>query len=97
MSTKNKYRIPVPHNLLELIDRISSPAHVGNLRNAVDFIVPSDTPVLAAADGTITYVKDDSNIGALIHRIGTIPTLSQSCTKTESIPGMITWYVMAQR
>ncbi len=61
MSTMNKYRMPVPQNLLQRIDR-SSPAHVGNLRNAVDFIVPSDTPVLAAADGTITYVQDDSNV-----------------------------------
>ncbi len=62
MSTKNKYRIPVPHNLLQRIDT-TSPAHIGNLRNAVDFIVPQNTPVLAAADGTVTYTKDDSNIG----------------------------------
>ena len=63
MSTKNKYRMPVPQDLLQRIDRTSSPAHVGNLRNAVDFIVPPDTPVLAAADGKVTYVKDDSNVG----------------------------------
>ena len=63
MSTKNKYILPVPHNLLERIDRTSSPAHVGNLRNAVDFVVPLNTPVLAVADGTVTYVKDDSNVG----------------------------------
>ena len=62
MSTKNKYRIPVPQNLLQRIDR-TSPAHMGNLRNAVDFIVPEYTPVLAAAEGTVTYVKDDSNVG----------------------------------
>ncbi len=37
---------------------------MGNLRNAVDFIVPQDIPVLAAADGTVTYVKDDSNVGS---------------------------------
>jgi hypothetical protein len=36
MSTKNRYRMPVPQDLLQRIDRTSSPAHVGNLRNAVD-------------------------------------------------------------
>ena len=35
---------------------------MGKLRNAVDFIVPQNTPVLAAADGRVTYVKDDSNV-----------------------------------
>ncbi len=63
MQIYNKYIIPVPQNLLQRIDRTSSPAHIGKLRNAVDFIVPPDTPVLAAADGTVTYVKDDSNVG----------------------------------
>ncbi len=63
MITCNKYTIPVPQNLLQEINRTSSPAHVGKLRNAVDFVVPQYTPVLAAADGTVTYVKDDSNIG----------------------------------
>ena len=64
MSTKNKYRIPVPQNRIQRIDR-TFPAHVGCLRNAVDFIAPQNTPVLAAADGKVTYVKDDSNVGGL--------------------------------
>ncbi|HEY7107787.1 MAG TPA: M23 family metallopeptidase [Nitrososphaeraceae archaeon] len=38
-------------------------AHVGKLRNAIDSLVPENTPVLAAANGIVTYVKDDSNIG----------------------------------
>jgi murein DD-endopeptidase MepM/ murein hydrolase activator NlpD len=62
MSAKNKYRIPVQQHLLDRIDR-TSPAHVGKLRNSVDFIVPQNTPVLASADGKVTYVKDDSNVG----------------------------------
>jgi len=49
--------------LLERVDRTSSPVHTGNLRNAIDFIVPENTPVLAAANGVVTYVKDDSCIG----------------------------------
>jgi murein DD-endopeptidase MepM/ murein hydrolase activator NlpD len=59
----NKYRLPVPKDLLKRIDRTSSPAHVGKLRNAVDFIADEETPVLSAADGIVTFVKDDSNIG----------------------------------
>jgi len=62
-SAINRSRLPVPKNLLERVDRTSSPAHTGNLRNAIDFIVPENTPVLAAANGIVTYVKDDSNIG----------------------------------
>jgi murein DD-endopeptidase MepM/ murein hydrolase activator NlpD len=63
MSAVNHYRLPVPKAKLTHIDRTSSPAHTGKLRNAIDFIVPEDTPVLAAAEGIVTYVKDDSNLG----------------------------------
>lgn len=59
----NRYRLPVPENLLEKIDKTSSPAHTGKLRNSVDFLVPENTPVLASANGIVTHVKDDSNIG----------------------------------
>ena len=59
----NRYRLPVPENLIERVDKTSSPTHVGKLRNAIDFLVPEDTPVLAAAKGIVTYVKDDSHIG----------------------------------
>ncbi|MGZ5511323.1 MAG: M23 family metallopeptidase, partial [Nitrososphaeraceae archaeon] len=58
----NKYHFPVPKNSIQRIDR-TSPAHIGMLRNAIDFIVPENTPVLAATDGIITFVKDDSTIG----------------------------------
>ncbi len=63
MTTFNKYRIPIPKNALQRIDRTSSPAHIGSLRNAVDFIAPQNTPVLVAADGEVVFVSDDSNIG----------------------------------
>ena len=59
----NSYKLPVPKNLLQRIDRTSSPAHMGKLRNAIDFIVYEQTPVLAAADGIVTCVKDSSNTG----------------------------------
>jgi murein DD-endopeptidase MepM/ murein hydrolase activator NlpD len=59
----NSYRLPVLKNLVERVDRTSSPVHTGNLRNAIDFIVPEYTPVLTAANGIVAYVKDDSTIG----------------------------------
>ena len=59
----NKYHLPVPKNSIQRIDRNSSPAHIGKLRHAIDFIVPENTPVFASTDGTITLVKDDSIIG----------------------------------
>lgn len=63
MIAVNLYRLPVPKLKLKRIDRTSSPAHRGKLTNAIDFIVPENTPVLAAAEGIVTFVKDDSNFG----------------------------------
>jgi murein DD-endopeptidase MepM/ murein hydrolase activator NlpD len=59
----NRYKLPVPKNLLQRIDRSSSPAHMGKLRNSIDFIVDEETLVLAAQDGVVIFVKDSSNIG----------------------------------
>ena len=60
---RNNYQLPIsPDNLIS-IDTHSSPAHLGRLENAVDFVAPEKTTVLAAAPGTVTYVKDDSEIG----------------------------------
>lgn len=58
----NRYRFPLPK---EAVSRVTtdSPAHVGRLRYAVDLIAPEGTPVLAAADGTVTFVRDDSGRG----------------------------------
>jgi murein DD-endopeptidase MepM/ murein hydrolase activator NlpD len=62
-ATSNRYNIPIPLEWLQKIDRTSSPAHILSLRNAIDFIAPQNIPVLAAADGIVTFVKDDSNTG----------------------------------
>jgi murein DD-endopeptidase MepM/ murein hydrolase activator NlpD len=60
---RNKYKLPISLDNLISIDNHSSPAHLGRLENAVDFVAPENTIVLAAAPGTVTYVKDDSDIG----------------------------------
>jgi murein DD-endopeptidase MepM/ murein hydrolase activator NlpD len=62
-AARNCYRLPVPSDALQRIDKTSSPAHIGKLKHAVDFVVPQNTPVFAAADGIVTYVRDDSNAG----------------------------------
>ena len=63
MILANRYILPVPRATLERIDRSSSPAHRGRLRHAIDFVAPSGTPVLAAADGVVTLVSDKSYTG----------------------------------
>jgi murein DD-endopeptidase MepM/ murein hydrolase activator NlpD len=63
MMSINRYRLPIPKEFLKSIDKTSSPAHLGKLRNAIDLIVDEETSVLAAADGIVTFVKDDSDIG----------------------------------
>ena len=62
-NTINRYKLPIPKDQLQRIDRSSSPAHHGKLRNAIDFIASEETPVLAAANGVVTFVKDSSNTG----------------------------------
>ena len=59
----NKYKLPVTKDLLQRIDRTSSPAHLGKLRNAIDFVVNKETSILAADDGIVIFVKDNSDIG----------------------------------
>ena len=63
MEAINSYTLPLPMASVERIDRNSSPAHTGRLRNAVDFVAKAGTPVLSAADGIVTFVKDDSYTG----------------------------------
>lgn len=63
MQTINKYAYPVVIDSDVRISYDESPAHVGNLRYSVDFIVPEGTPVKAAADGTVVDFKSDSDVG----------------------------------
>jgi hypothetical protein len=60
----NKYKLPVPKDLLQGIDRTSSPAHLGKLRNAIDLIVDKHTPVHAAADGYRPVQDNRASLGA---------------------------------
>ena len=60
---RNRYQLPISLDNLISIDTHSSPAHLGRLENAVDFVAPENTIGTSPAEGTVTYVKDDSGIG----------------------------------
>lgn len=63
MNTKNIYHYPVVVTDDVKIDYTSSPAHTGNLKHAVDFIMDENLPVYAALDGEVVDIKQDSNVG----------------------------------
>jgi len=56
--------LPVARNQITSFgSRKISPAHVGQLNNSIDFIVPKGTEIFAAAEGVVLAVKDDSKVG----------------------------------
>lgn len=63
MKTRNKYFYPIERTRKVRVDYKSSPAHVGRLKNSVDFIVPVGTTIKAGLDGVVVDVKQDSDIG----------------------------------
>jgi murein DD-endopeptidase MepM/ murein hydrolase activator NlpD len=68
---KANYILPFPKRLK--VKRINKPkvkykgkiylSHKERTRNAVDFIIPEGTPILAARPGIVVRVKSDSKIG----------------------------------
>jgi murein DD-endopeptidase MepM/ murein hydrolase activator NlpD len=64
METKNIYHIPIDLNKVTSIqDDLLS--HVGDFVNSIDYDASKCTPILAALDGVIISVKDDSDKGGL--------------------------------
>lgn len=63
MRAKNKYIYPVEINNGVRITYDESPAHVGNLKNSVDFVCKEGSEIKAAADGIVVDLKTDSDIG----------------------------------
>lgn len=61
--TKNIFSYPVEVKNGVRVSYDESPAHVGKLRYAVDFIVRVGTLIKAAADGIVVDLKSDSNKG----------------------------------
>ena len=64
METKNKYHLPVKLSKGITVTYHSSPAHKEEwLKNAVDFLMSEGTEILAACDGEVLRVKQDSDLG----------------------------------
>ncbi len=61
--TKNLYRLPFRKNVKTKPE--SSPTHKGPARHSIDYTMKEGTKILAAADGKVVKVKDDSNEGGL--------------------------------
>jgi murein DD-endopeptidase MepM/ murein hydrolase activator NlpD len=61
--TKNTYVLPLPCESIKEHSTDESPAHKGNLQHSVDFICDEGTPLTAAADGVVVWLRNDSNEG----------------------------------
>lgn len=60
MRSVNTYHLPVNRRLItETV--IDSESHTGPYKGSVDFAIPLGTEVLAALDGKVTRVRDDSD------------------------------------
>jgi murein DD-endopeptidase MepM/ murein hydrolase activator NlpD len=59
---KNLYNLPID---LTKVTKVATEgiAHVGDLEHSIDYDAPEGTPVLAALNGVVIAVKDDSNTG----------------------------------
>lgn len=62
MQTKNIYNLPIKLSKVSKIER-EGIAHVGDLIHSIDYDAPEGTSILAAFDGTLISIKDDSNLG----------------------------------
>ncbi len=62
MRTKNKYYQPIDVTKTTNTTQ-EGVAHVGDLKYSIDYKAPEGTPIMAAFDGTIISVKQDSDQG----------------------------------
>ncbi len=62
MKTKNHYHIPIE---LARVTKVAKEgvAHVGDLIHSIDYDAPEGTPILAALDGVVIAIKQDSDQG----------------------------------
>lgn len=62
MKSKNTYKVPIDKDAITRNAGVS-PAHADNLKYSIDFECNQGTPIYAARDGTVVFLKDSSNEG----------------------------------
>jgi len=60
LKSKNSYELPLPADAVTEIVKASE-SHSGAYEGSIDFATPLNTPILAAADGNVIRVRDDSD------------------------------------
>lgn len=63
MRCKNDYQLPINQEYIERFRKKSPRSHIGRLRHALDFYASEGTPIYAALDGAVVYVKQNSDTG----------------------------------
>jgi murein DD-endopeptidase MepM/ murein hydrolase activator NlpD len=83
MVSKNSYRIPFPDKIK--IMALSDPrVHFGNFKEAIDFIIPSNTPILAAEEGTVEEIKLNSKQGGINKKFANVKYLNYIVLKHKN-------------
>ncbi len=62
MKTKNEYQVPIDLIKVTKVDT-EGVAHVGDLIYSIDYDAPEGTPIIAAKDGVVIRIKQDSDRG----------------------------------
>lgn len=65
MKCKNSYRLPLDLKKITHWHKKTSSAHKGKLKHSLDFYVPEGTPVRAALDGNVVWLKQNSKVGGI--------------------------------
>jgi murein DD-endopeptidase MepM/ murein hydrolase activator NlpD len=61
--SKNTYKLPLKLKDITHWHKRSSSAHVGKYKHSLDFYAPKDTPIRAALEGEVVWIRDNFKVG----------------------------------